>query len=270
MKPILSKTINGVNIADGLEGSQTGLDLSGFGVEVVKPGDTGYFTVYIKLQTSDEENVRFDLVKYFGVFIGEASVYTGDYTAIHDFQNLLALGDQGFGLSLKNPITGLYDIQFKTGSYDTENGRYLIKKEHMFWYNQIINPLNATIIKSNGFETTIDPSSMGTTLVFSEAVITNNMVGCKIFNSTINDWAVIEQIISPTSCVISKSVNWDSDNVYMLKLESPLDGAIGFEQAAEDYGNMCKLEFKFSLPINYGEDGIKQFPLKFSWYKIPS
>lgn len=271
MKVIVSKTINGPQIVDGIEGNQTGLDLSGFGIEAGAPGDVVRFPLFIRLQTTPEEDAQFDGVDNFGIYLESASVYTGDYDADTALADILAMGDDNYGLAIQNPETGDYDIRFKNGSYDAIDSRFIVKKENLIWYNTDLDTSNPTQIRSEGFDAAvIDNASSGTTLKTTTSVFKRFMVGAKIWNDSENDFVVIEEYVSATEVKVSKSVNWDGDTVKMYRIETPLDGVIGFGQAAEDYGNVIRLDLEFKIPPEYARIGIKQFAIKFAWFKEPN
>lgn len=263
----VSRTIDGPPVNDNLEKDQVGLDLTGSDLGAGIGGDFINFSLYIKAKTSPDEDIMFDGVDNFGLFLDIVSNYTGDYNKYIALEDILNMGDQGSGLKIKNPSTGLYDYIFNNSNSGI-NKRYVIKKEQVLWYNKEIDSSNPTIIKCDGFDNAIvDNSSTGTNLKIDKNVFKLYHVGCKIFNDSKNDYVIVEEIVGDNEVIVNKSINWDGDSIYMLRLESAEDGVLGFKQAAEDYGDMVKIDFRFEIPDGYSLQGIKQFTLKFAWYK---
>lgn len=256
--------LNGPQITDNLAGFLTGLDVSGTGVDGGSPGDTSYFSLYISAEATEEEKAIYDYLKYLKVMIQSVANYGGDESAQEDYLDILELGDLGYGLALKNPSTGLYDIIFNSTNYNTESGALTLKKEWMLMYD-LSDVNNPTIINNYGFASAIiDNASSGYTLVSTTAVFNDKMVGNRIFNKDKNESAVIEQYVNSTTVILASSVSWDGDEIFMKNLIEPMDGLIAVnDTTAEVIGNFAKLDFKFSLPSNYNRIGIKQFQLRF-------
>ena len=258
--------INGPQIVDNLAGELFGLDLAGTGIDGANPGDTSYFSLYVSMEASETEKALYSYVKYLKMFLQSNSNYSGDYTNSLDLSDILQLGDLGYGLSLKNPANGLYDIIFNSSNYNSEANAFMIKKEHMIFYDlsDVNNPVQ---INKHGFEkATVSSSSTGYSLVSTTSVFNSNMVGNRIYNKTDNTSAIIDSYVSATNVILKTPINdtWDGDEIYMKYLLDPQDGLISInDETAIVLGNYAKLDFKFSLPSSYNRIGTKQFSLKF-------
>lgn len=258
--------LNGPQISDNLAGELAGLDLAGTGIDGSSPGDTTYFSLYISIEASETEKAIYDYVKYLRLYIDSNSSYSGDYNLSQDLADILELGDLGYGLSLYNPNSGLYDLVFSSSNYNSESNALMIKKEMMRWYD-LTDVSNPTIVNNYGItKATVSSSSTGYSLVSTTAVFNSNMVGNRVYNKTDGTSAIIESYVSSTNVILASPINdtWDGDEIYIKVLLEPQDGLIAINsQTAEILGDYAKLDFKFSLPSSYNRTGIKQYALKF-------
>lgn len=258
--------LNGPQISDNLSGDLFGLDLAGTGIDGASPGDTSFFTIWVSIEASETEQAIYDYVKYLRLYIDSNSSYTGDYNTSEDLQDILELGDLGYGLKLYNPLTGLYDIVFNSSNYNSESNNLIIKKEMMIWYD-LSDSLNPTIVNNYGFSKAIvSSSSTGYSLVSTTSVFNANMIGNRVYNKTDGTSAIITEYVSATNVILGTSIGdtWDGDEIFMKVLLEPQDGLIACNVGtAEIIGNYAKLDFKFELPSSYNKVGIKQFSIKF-------
>ena len=265
MRIKLSRILNGPAISDNLQNGLSGFDLSGNALDGGTPGDTTFFTLYLSVEATETEQAIYDYLKYISLYIDSNNQYTGDYDSSLDYEDILELGDLGYGLSIKNPATGLYDIIFNTSNYNSKDNSFMIKKEMMLWYD-LTDVNNPTIIKNDGFIKAIAAaSSSGYSLKTTTNVFTPNMVDCRVYNVTDGTSSVVETYISASEVILANSIGdtWDGDTLQMKQMVEPQDGLIAVNApTAEIIGNYAKLEFKYSLPSFYNRTGVKQWALK--------
>lgn len=257
--------LNGPQISDVLEGALSGLDLSGTGIDGGSPGDVVYFNLFLSIEATETEQQLYDYISNLKLYVEQNSSYFGDSSAGEDLTDILELGDLGYGLAIKNPANGLYDLRINNSNYKSEATALLIKKEMMRNYD-LSDTSNPTVISNEGFLTaTASSSSSGYSLVSTSAVFNSKMVGARVFNLTDNTSAVIDSYVSSTNVILKTAINdtWDGDSIRIKTLIEPLDGVIAINSGfAEVVGNYAHLEFEFSLPASYKRNGIKQVSLK--------
>lgn len=252
MRIVLSKILNGPDINDNL-GVNQGLDLSGQGIEAGQPGDSSYFSIYVRLESHQEEKVLYTVLEDLGIYLAREVDYNADYDSDSDYEDILTLGDLGFGLSLFNHETQDYDIHFNNTTHNQSSNRYIIAKQNLILFK------DGERITMNGFKqliTTIDDA----TNIKIESNPGFNFTDYYLYNNTKNEKMLIKNH-SGDEIELNSSVSWDvNDEVEVKKIINPTDGSLGIsDEGINEFGNYFKLDFKFSLPQNYSRNKNKQF-----------
>lgn len=122
---------------------------------------------------------------------------------------------------------------------------------------------------------TVAAGSTSTTLVATESIFNNGMVGDKVYNSTEGELAVITGYTSATTVTIDQTIgdDWDGDTIYVLGHEFGLGGnatdlrsilRIGVKyDSDDDYYKTCRPMAKSKLFQEGGEDYYATGPV---WY----
>lgn len=260
-----SRTLNGPQISDVLSDALSGLDLSGTGIDGGSPGDTVYFDLFISIEATETEQEIYDYIQNLKLHLDSGGSYSGDTTSELDLIDILELGDMGYGLAIKNPSNGLYDIRFDNTNYNSEATAFSVLKELMRNYDTT-DVANPALISNEGFDSaTVSASSTGYSLVATTSVFNSKMVGLRVYNMTDSTSAVIDSYVSATNVILKTSIGdtWDGDNIKIKRLLEPMDGVMGINSGfAQVVGKLAHLEFQFSLPPSYRRSGIKQYVLK--------
>lgn len=264
MKLKISRIQNGPQIVDNLAGGVLGFDLSSFGLDGGSPGDITFFDLFVAIETSDEEKELFDYIANIGIYVTTAPNYSGDYSASQDFMDVQELGDFGFGLSIKNPITGNYDIVFNSSNYNSMENAFIPLSQMAIWQDRS-DLSEITNITSEGFDDrTVASGSVGYVLKTSTNAFTEAMVGLRVFNSTLGISAVISEYVSPTEVIMATPHGFATSNkIFIKRLLEPMNGVLAIkDENGIILGNCFKLECRFSLPNSYQITRIKQFNLE--------